>query len=491
MAPCPLIDWRDGMAAGDLSPVFLAERCLERMEKFEKKLNALAFRDEFLTSRIATRVEGRLARGERGPMLGIPVVIKDNINWMGSPDGNGSRISAPYRSAYDATVIRRLLEAGAIPVAKANMDEFAMGSSGEHCASGPTRNPWDLERVPGGSSSGSIVSVSAGYVPFALGTDTGGSVRLPACFCNVTALRPTYGVLSRFGVTAMASSLDQVGPVAACAADLAAGFSVLTGLDPLDATSVDLPGSERLVRLEPRFLKGLRIGLPKEYFGEGIEPQVRQVLGTAIQRFASEGAELVEVSLPNTGYAIETYYLICTSEVSSNMSRFDGVRYGLRKEAGTLQGLISETRDLGFGDEVKRRVLLGAFCLSKGYYDAYYLKALKARTLITRDFHKAFRDVDILLTPVSPTLPFKIGSKTQDPLSMYMADIFTVTSSLAALPCLSLPAGFAAPADEPQKSLPVGMQLIGPPLSDVKLLEWAHAFQLSTDHHRKSPPLDA
>jgi aspartyl-tRNA(Asn)/glutamyl-tRNA(Gln) amidotransferase subunit A len=381
------------------------------------------------------------------------------------------------------------LEAGAIPVAKSNMDEFAMGSSGEHSASGPARNPWDLTRVPGGSSSGSIVSVSAGYVPFALGTDTGGSVRLPACFCNVTALRPTYGVLSRFGITAMASSLDQVGPVASSALDLAAGFSVMTGLDPLDSTSLDLPGTERLANLKPRSLKGLRIGLPKEYFGDGIEPQVRQVIGTAIRRLASEGAELVEVSLPNTGYAIETYYLICTSEVSSNMSRFDGVRYGLRKDADSLHGMISGTRDHGFGAEVKRRILLGAFCLSKGYFDAYYLKALKARTLITRDFSEAFRKVDVLLTPVSPTVAFKIGAKTQDPMSMYMADIFTVTTSLAALPCISVPAGFAAPSDEPGKQLPVGMQLIGPPLSDVKLLEWAHSFQLITDHHRKTPPL--
>jgi len=369
------------------------------------------------------------------------------------------------------------------------MDEFAMGSSGEQSACGPTRNPWDLARVPGGSSSGSIVSVAAGYTPFALGSDTGGSVRLPASFCNVTALRPTYGVLSRFGVTAMASSLDQVGPVAASAQDLAAGFSVMVGRDPLDSTSVDLPRADRLKDLQPGSFQGLRIGLPREYFGEGLEAGVRDVLGTVTRRLASEGAELVEVSLPHTAYAIEAYYVICTSEVSSNMSRFDGVRYGLRRDSDTLQGMISDTRDLGFGPEVKRRILLGAFCLSKGYYDAYYLKALKVRTLITRDFTEAFRNVDVLLAPVSPTLAFRIGAKTQDPLAMYMADIFTVTTSLAAMPSLALPAGFAPPSDDQAVSLPVGMQLIGPPLSDVRLLEWGHAFQTLTDHHRKRSPL--
>jgi len=489
MVPGRLIDWREGLEAGDLSPAFLAMRCHDRMDLCEPFLNAIVFRDRDMTQRAARSAEERLAKGDRSPMLGIPFVLKDNLNWKGTPTRNGSRILDGYASPYDATVVRRLLEAGAVPVAKANMDEFAMGSSGEHSAFGPTRNPWDTTRVPGGSSSGSIVSVAAGYAPFALGTDTGGSVRLPASFCNVTALRPTYGVLSRFGVTAMASSLDQIGPVASSAQDLAAGLSVLVGRDPFDATSVDLPDARRLPDLRPGGLKGLRIGLPKEYFGDGIDPGVRGVLDKAIQCLASEGAEPVGLSLPNTAYAIETYYLICTSEVSSNMSRFDGVRYGLRKGAASLHGMIAETRDAGFGPEVKRRILLGAFCLSKGYYDAYYLKALKARTLIARDFTEAFRKVDLLLTPVSPNVAFKIGAKTEDPMAMYMADIFTVTTSLAAMPCVSVPAGFAVPSDDPELSLPVGMQLIGPPLSDVKVLEWAHAFQQITDHHRRTPPL--
>jgi aspartyl-tRNA(Asn)/glutamyl-tRNA(Gln) amidotransferase subunit A len=368
-------------------------------------------------------------------------------------------------------------------VAKANMDEFAMGSSGEHSAFGPTRNPWDPTRVPGGSSSGSIVSVSCGYAPFALGTDTGGSVRLPGSFCNVTALRPTYGVLSRYGATAMASSLDQVGPVAGSAEDLAAGLSVMTGPDPMDATSLALPFAERLADLRPADLKGLRIGLPREYFGPGIDAGVRSCLDAALAALEGQGARLVEVSLPHTQYAIDTYYLISTSEVASNLSRFDGVRYGAREPADTLQGMMEGTRDAGFGTEAKRRILLGTFCLSKGYYDAFYLKALKTRTLITRDFTRAFETVDVLATPVCPHTAFKLGEKVEDPMAMYLSDLFTVTPSLAALPALSMPAGLSG-------HLPVGLQLIGPALGDVPLLEVAHAFQQITRHHLAVPPLD-
>jgi aspartyl-tRNA(Asn)/glutamyl-tRNA(Gln) amidotransferase subunit A len=454
------------------------------MEGLEPRLNATVFRDAALTLAAARKADERLARGERTPVLGIPVVLKDNLNWKGAPVGNGSRIQRGYTAPYDATVVRRLLDAGAVPVAKANMDEFAMGSSGEHSAAGPARNPWDLSRVPGGSSSGSVVSVAAGYVPLALGTDTGGSVRLPGSFCNVTALRPTYGVLSRYGVTAMASSLDQVGPVAGSARDLAAGFAVMAGPDPLDSTSVDLPGRERLAELRPRDLRGLRIGLPREYFGEGIEAGVREVLEAALRDLEAQGAELVEVALPHTPYAIDTYYLINTSEVSSNLSRFDGVRFGARVEAGTPDAMIAATRDGGFGVEAKRRILLGAFCLSKGYYEAFYLKAQKARTLITRDFAEAFRRVDVLATPVSPTTAFPLGARTGDPLAMYLSDVFTVTPALAALPALSVPAGFAS-------GLPVGLQLIGPSLSDVPLLELAHAYQQITKHHTEAPRLDS
>lgn len=484
MGPGSLADLRDGLEAGDLSATFLALGCLDRMTALEPRLNATAHRDAALTLAAARAADARLARGERTPVLGIPVVLKDNLHWKGAPVGNGSRIQGNYRAPYDATVVRRLLEAGAVPVAKAAMDEFAMGSSGEHCATGPARNPWDQARVPGGSSSGSVVAVAAGYAPFALGTDTGGSVRLPGSFCNVTALRPTYGALSRYGVTAMASSLDVVGPVAGSARDLAAAFSVMAGADPLDATSVDLPGRERLAELRPRALRGLRIGLPRDAFGEGVDAGVRTVLEAALHDLEAQGAELVEVTLPHAPYAIDTYYLLNTAEVSSNLSRFDGVRYGARVPSDTLDGMVAGTRDAGLGMEAKRRILLGAFCLSKGYYEAFYLKAQKVRTLIARDFTDAFGKVDVLATPVSPATAFPLGARTADPLSMYLSDVLTVTPALASLPALSMPAGFAA-------GLPVGLQLIGPSLSDVPLLELAHAYQLITKHHTEAPRLDS
>jgi len=483
MGSGPLTAWREGLAAGDLSAECLAHAAMDRMDRLDGLLNAVVHRDRAATLKAAHAADLRLARGERGPMLGIPVVFKDNLHWRGAPVGNGSRIMDGYRAPYDATVVRRLLEAGAVPVAKANMDEFAMGSSGEYSAFGPTRNPWDTTRVPGGSSSGSVVAVAAGYAPFALGSDTGGSVRLPAAFCNVTALRPSYGVLSRYGVTAMASSLDQVGPVAGSAEDLAAGFSVMLGTDPLDSTSVALPDAERLAGLRPAGLKGLRIGLPREYFGDGIDPGARAVLEAALDALAAEGAELVPVSLPHTAYAIDTYYLINTSEVSSNLARFDGMRYGGRRPGDTLRAMIAATRNQGFGPEAKRRILLGAFCLSRGYYDAFYLKALKARTLIARDFRSAFERVDLLATPVSPGTAWPLGARTADPLAMYLADVFTVTAPLAALPALALPAGFSA-------GMPVGLQLIGPARRDVQLLEVGHAFQQITSHHRQSAPVN-
>jgi aspartyl-tRNA(Asn)/glutamyl-tRNA(Gln) amidotransferase subunit A len=474
--------WREGLAAGDLSAEFLARRCLDRMEALEGRLNAILHRDGVRTLDLAREADRRLATGERGPLLGIPVVLKDNLAWKGLPATNGSRIAAGYVAPYNATVVARLLEAGAVPVAKANMDEFAMGSSGEHSAFGPTRNPWDLGRVPGGSSSGPAVAVAADYAPFALGSDTGGSVRLPASFCGVTGFRPTYGVLSRYGLTAMASSLDQVGPLAHTAGDVAAGLSVMAGRDPMDATSQDLPGRERLGELRPAALRGLRIGLPKEYFGEGLDPAVRGLITQGLETLTREGAELVEVSLPHTSYAIDTYYLINTSEVSSNLSRFDGVRFGARREGGDLLGMISETRDAGFGPEAKRRILLGTFCLSRGWYEAYYLRALKARTLIAQDFRAAFEGVDLLAMPVAPTPAFRLGERLEDPLAMYLADVFTVTAALAALPAISIPAGLA-------RGLPVGLQLVGPALSDVRLLEVAHAFQQVTDHHLKAPDI--
>lgn len=476
------MDWRGGLDAGDLSAEALVRRSLDRIQSLDSMLQAVLTTDADRSLTLARDADRRLQAGERTPVLGLPVVLKDNLNWMGLPTTCGSAVLEGYRSPYDATVVSRLLAAGAIPIAKANMDEFAMGSSGEYSAFGPARNPWDTTRVPGGSSSGSVVSVAAGYAPLALGSDTGGSVRLPASFCNVTALRPTYGVLSRYGLTAMASSLDQVGPIGASAADVASALQVMAGRDPLDSTSIDLPNAKDLFPLHPADLSGLKIGLPTEYWGEGLEPGSRTVLEAALSELERLGASPVEVKLPHTRYAIDAYYVICTSEVSSNLSRFDGVRYGSRAEGDDLTDMISDTRDRGFGPEAKRRILLGTFCLSRGYYDAFYLKALKARTLITRDFLEAFERVDLLATPISTGTAFPFGAKTGDPLSMYLADVYTVTTSLAGLPCLSMPAGFS-------DGLPVGLQLIGPPLSDVRLLAAAHAYQQATFHHLKTPPL--
>jgi aspartyl-tRNA(Asn)/glutamyl-tRNA(Gln) amidotransferase subunit A len=484
MAAGTAVDWREGLDAGDLSSEALVRTSFERIKRLDGRLHSILAMDEDRTLQLARKADARLRAGERSPVLGLPIVLKDNLHWTGLQVSCGSRVMNGYRAPYNATVVERLISAGAVPLAKANLDEFAMGSSGEYSAFSPACNPWDLSRVPGGSSSGSVVAVSAGYAPLALGSDTGGSVRLPASFCNVTALRPTYGVLSRYGLTAMASSLDQVGPIAASAADLALAFGVMAGRDPLDSTSMDLPGVDRLASLRPKDLKGLRIGLPVEYFGDGLEPGVRSLIESALQVFSDQGAVITEVSLPHTRYAIDTYYLLCTSEVSSNLSRFDGVRFGHRIEAGSLPEMIAESRDQGLGTEVKRRILLGAFCLSKGFYEAFYLKSLKARTLIAEDFRRAFERVDVLATPVSPGIAFPLGAKMDDPMAMYLADVFTVTAPLAGIPCLCMPAGLSA-------GLPVGIQLIGPSFSDVLLLETAQAFQSLTRHHLKTPPLPA
>ena len=468
---------------GGASAEDLVQQARARIAAVDTMLNAALAPPDERSLALARGADGRRRAGERGPLLGIPFALKDNLNWAGAPLTCGSKILEGFISPYDATVVKRLLDAGAVPLLKANMDEFAMGSSGEHSAFGPAKNPWDPTRSPGGSSSGSAVSVAAGYAPLALGSDTGGSARLPASFCNLTALRPTYGVLSRYGLTALASSLDQVAPIARTAEDVAAALSVMAGSDPLDSTSVDLPSRGRLLPLEAAELKGLRIGLPSEYFGEGLEAGVRAAVEAALGVFEDAGAELVPVSLPHTSIAIETYAVLVACEASSNLSRFDGVRYGHREAStGGLDAMIAATRDAGFGDEVKRRVLLGTFCLSKGHYDDFYLKALQARTLIGRDFDAAFETVDAIATPMSPCTAFPLGERTADPVSMYLADVYAVASPLAGIPALAFPAGF-------HEKLPVGMQLMGPALSDARLLSIAHAFQQRTDHHLRTPDL--
>lgn len=483
----PTLDWRNELQDGTLTSQALTKRVLNRIEQLEPSLNATIYHDPQLSLSLAQKADERLMRGERTAILGLPFTIKDNFNLLGTPMTCGSKILVGYQSPYTATVVDRLILAGGIPIAKTNMDEFAMGSSGEFSAFGPARNPWNLSRVTGGSSSGSVASVSASYATFSLGSDTGGSVRLPGSFCGTTAMRPTYGTLSRFGLTAMASSLDVVGPIAQSAFELAAAFAVMAGSDPKDSTSVDVPKAADLYPLKPYPLQGLTIGLPKEYFSEGIHPEVREVINACVRDFEKEGAIIKEISLPHTSYAIDTYYLICVSELSSNLARFDGVRFGLRsKDQDSLTAMISATRDEGLGPEAKRRILLGAFSLSRGHIDEYYHQALKVRSLIIKDFAKAFQEVDILLTPVCPNVAFPFGEKSTDPMSMYLSDIYAAAPSLANLPCISVPAGLTYKG-KTQDSMPVGAQLIGPQFSDVKLLQVAHAYQMASQHHLSQP----
>ena len=384
---------------------------------------------------------------------------------------------------YDATAVAKLRKQGAVIFGKLNMDEFAMGSSNENSAAGSVRNPWDIQRVPGGSSGGSAAAVAARQVLATLGTDTGGSIRQPASHCGVVGLKPTYGRVSRYGVIAYASSLDQVGPLASNVEDCALLLGAVAGYDPADSTSVDTPVPDYLANLKDS-VKGKKIGLPKEYFLEGLDADVKQAVTAAIETYRQLGAEIVEVSLPHTDYAVACYYLIATAEASSNLARYDGVRYGVRKDNGEgLIGMYQQTRAAGFGDEVKRRIMLGTYALSSGYYDAYYLKAQKVRTLIRQDFLDAFEQVDLLLTPVAPTPAFKIGEKVNDPLQMYLSDIFTIPVNLAGTCGLSLPGGVSA------EGLPIGVQLIGKPFAEAELLQAAWAFENATDWGGKFPEL--
>jgi aspartyl-tRNA(Asn)/glutamyl-tRNA(Gln) amidotransferase subunit A len=427
--------------------------------------------------------DDRYARGDGlPPLAGLPVAVKDNMCTTDFPTSCGSRILDRWMSPYDATVVRRLREAGAIVVGKTNLDEFAMGSSTENSAFGPTRNPWDRSRVPGGSSGGSAAAVASGAVPVALGSDTGGSIRQPAGFCGIVGLKPTYGRVSRYGLVAFASSLDQIGPMTRTVADAALLLEVLAGRDPLDATSADVPVPSYSRSLEGP-VRGLRFGLPREALGEGLQPAVRDVVTRAAGVLREQGAELVEVSLPAIAYALPTYYLLATSEASTNLARYDGVRYGLRAAAGDLYEMYTQTRRAGFGAEVKRRIMLGTYALSAGYYEGFFLKAQRVRTLIRRDFEAAFARADLVLMPTSPTVPFRIGEKVEDPLQMYLADVYTIPVNLAGLPGISIPCGFV-------DGLPVGLQLIGRPFEEATVLRAAHAFESATEWHTRRPPLD-
>lgn len=420
----------------------------------------------------ARRIDAKIASGEPlEPLAGVPVAIKDNMAIRDIPTTCGSRILENYIPPYTATAVERLRGAGAIVIGKANMDEFAMGSSTENSGFFVTRNPHNLERVPGGSSGGSAASVAAGTSLIALGSDTGGSIRTPASFCGVVGIKPTYGRVSRYGLVAFASSLDQIGPLSKTVRESALALEAICGFDHFDSTSADASVDEFVKNLDQP-VKGTRIGVPKEYFVPGMDPEVKARIEAGIRMVESLGCEIQEISLPHTEYAVATYYLIATAEASSNLARYDGVRYGLREAGnGSLQDMYRKTRHAGFGKEVKRRILLGTYALSAGYYDAYYLKALKVRTLMLRDFQKAFDQVEVILTPTAPTVAFKIGEKTEDPLSMYLADILTITCNLAGLPGISVPCG------KNSEGLPVGMQLMANHFQESLLLRVAHHFE--------------
>jgi aspartyl-tRNA(Asn)/glutamyl-tRNA(Gln) amidotransferase subunit A len=468
------------LAAKRLSAVELTRACLERVRKF-RDLNAFITVDEERALADARRADERRARGDAAPLTGIPLAHKDILCTRGMKTTCGSRMLADFVSPYDAHVIERFDQAGAVLLGKCNMDEFAMGSSSETSHFGPVRNPWDGRLVPGGSSGGSAAAVASRMAPAATGTDTGGSIRQPAALSGVCGLKPTYGLVSRYGLVAFASSLDQAGPIAKSAQDLAMMLEVMAGFDPRDSTSVDRPTEHYSLELQLD-VKGLRIGLPKEYFGEGIEPGVRRAVEEAARWFAAQGATAVELELPNQRLGVAVYYIIAPAEASSNLSRFDGVRYGHRAaEFADLADMYCRTRAEGFGAEVKQRILVGTYVLSHGYYDAYYLQAQKVRRLIARDFDLAFRQCDLILGPTAPSTAFAIGAKTDDPVQMYLNDIFTVPAPLAGLPALSIPCGF----DE--RGLPVGLQLTGRHFSEARLLGAAHRYQQATDWHLRVP----
>ena len=419
----------------------------------------------------ADAIDEILRRGESLPVLaGVPVAIKDVLSTRGTTTTAGSRILENYVPPYDCTVVERLEAAGAIILGKTNCDEFAMGSSNENSAYGPVLNPAAPDRVPGGSSGGSAAAVAANLAVAALGTDTGGSIRQPGALCGVPAMMPTYGRVSRYGLIAFASSLDRIGPFAQTTEDVARVLQVIAGRDPMDATSADAPTPDYLAASNQP-VKGLRLGIPKEYFGEGIDPQVRKKTEAAIERFTRLGCQPVEIRMPHTAYAVPVYYLIATAEASSNLARFDGVRYGLRVNGANLSEMYRKTRGTGFGSEVKRRIMLGTYALSAGYYEAYYLKAQKVRSLIARDFAEAFEKADVVLTPTSPVPAFKLGERTADPLTMYLADIFTVPGSLAGVTAISVPCGKTA------EGLPVGLQIYGPHFGESRVLQLARAFE--------------
>lgn len=468
----------------------LRDRSISAVELTRAHLEQIAQRDSSLHAFLnvvgeralekAADADRALANGEDRPLLGIPLAIKDVLSTQGIETTCGSKILKDYVPVFSATCVRKLEDAGAILLGKTNLDEFAMGSSTENSAYGASRNPWDIERVPGGSSGGSAVAVSAHMALGAVGTDTGGSIRLPAAYCGIVGMKPSYGRVSRYGLVAFGSSLDCPGPMARTVEDAARLLGVMAGYDPLDSTSMDAPVPDYTAALTGD-VKGLKIGLPREYFVDGMQAEVAASVRAAVQQLADLGAEIVEISLPYTDYAIPVYYIIAPAEASANLARFDGIRFGPRIERGNMWDTYRATRGEGFGAEVKRRIMLGTYALSAGYYDAYYGKAQQVRTLIKADFEKAFEQVDVIAAPVSPTTAFKFGANTADPIQMYLEDVFTVPASLAGVCGLSLSCGMDS--DE----LPVGLQLIGPAFGEERLFRVAHAYEQATEWHKMSP----
>jgi aspartyl-tRNA(Asn)/glutamyl-tRNA(Gln) amidotransferase subunit A len=466
----------------EVSPVEVTQACLAHIAVRDPELNSFITVDEEGSLAQAREAEAKLARGETGILLGMPLAIKDILTTKGLRTTCGSRILENFVPPFDATACNLLRQAGAVFLGKTNMDEFAMGSSTENSAYGVTHNPWRRDCIPGGSSGGSAAAVAADLCIASVASDTGGSIRQPASHCGVVGLKPTYGRVSRFGLVAYGSSLDQVGTVTKEVRDTALLLNVIAGHDPRDSTAVPAPVPDYLECLGED-IKGLKIGVPREYFGEGLDPEVEAAVRAALKTLEGLGADIVEVSLPHTEYAVACYYIIAMAEASSNLSRYDGVKYGLRAPGGNLLEMYAHTRTQGFGAEVRRRIMIGTYTLSAGYYEAYYRKASQVRTLMRRDFDQAFETCVVLATPVAPTPAFRLGEKVDDPLTMYLTDIFTNPANLAGIPGISVPCGFSS------EGLPIGLQLMGPPFGESQILQVAHAFEQATDFHRRKPPI--
>ncbi len=465
---------------GEIAPNEIVADVLRRIELVDDKIHSFVIVNKEGAMKRSKELEKSGAK--TGRLFGMPVAIKDNLCVTGEDTTCSSKILKGFKPPYDATVIRKLREEDAILLGKANMDEFAFGSSCETSCYGPTKNPWDLERIPGGSSGGSAASVASDETILALGSDTGGSIRQPASLCGVVGLKPTYGRVSRYGLIAFASSLDQIGPITKDVYDSALLLSVIAGYDEMDSTSVDLPVPDYIKALV-NDVKGVRIGVPKEYFIEGMDDEVSKSVKAAIELLKDLGAEIRAITLPHTEYAVSTYYIIAPAEASSNLARYDGVQYAFRASGKDIIDMYSETRSKAFGNEAKRRILLGTYVLSSGYYEAYYLKAQKVRTKIRQDFDRAFEVADCILTPTSPTPAFKIGEKLEDPLSMYLSDIFTIPANLAGIPAISVPCGFSG------KGLPIGLQVLGKPFDEEMIFRVAYTYEQNTEWHKRKPEL--